>query len=146
MYLLKSPWTLWNTDEARYATSMPKWSFIVGKMGPDTVRKFDSVTEASDFFILENAFPPRLHFALGEEQGSVKVFIFGQLHGGGNALSARDDGWDTDDSEGWYRFRYCRPTKVKDLAVPERNHCVGFLEIWTIPDELLLSQTTVEPK
>jgi hypothetical protein len=105
---------------------MPKWSSIVGKMGPDTVRKFDSVTETRAFFLLENAYPPRLHFEPGERQGSVKGFIVGQLHGGGNALSAGDDGWDTDDSEGWYRFRYCKPTKAKDLVVPERGHFIGY--------------------
>ena len=36
-------------------------------------------------------------------------------------MPSRDDGWDLRDSEGWYRYRYCRPTTIRELKTPTRE-------------------------
>ena len=36
-------------------------------------------------------------------------------------MSSRDDGWDLRDSEGWYRYRCCRPTNIRELKIPTRE-------------------------
>ena len=36
-------------------------------------------------------------------------------------MSSRDDGWDLRDTEGWYRYRHCRPITIRDLRIPIRE-------------------------
>ena len=61
-------------------------------MGPDTVRKFDYVGDASDFLIHENASPPRLHYAARSALGTPTKISFGQLVDNGHSLIIRDGG------------------------------------------------------
>ena len=99
---------------------------LVEKYAADTVRKFDSGAEAAQFFHLENADPPRLHYRQTVDKLSLSCSIYGAVNNGVCSINGRDDGWDTVDSEGWYRFRYCRPTNMAELVIPQREHFVGF--------------------
>ena len=40
-------------------------------------------------------------------------------------MSSRDDGWGLRGSEGWYRYRHCRPITTRELLIPTRDK--GFL-------------------
>ena len=98
---------------------MPKYSALAGKYAADTIRKFDSGAEAAQFFHLENADPQRIHYRPTADKISLNCFIYGAVNNGVCSINGRDDGWDTVDSEGWYRFRYCRPTNRAELVVPQ---------------------------
>jgi hypothetical protein len=100
---------------------------LEGKFAVDTVRKFETNSEAAEFFHLENADPPRLHYCSIVDRIALRCFIYGSVKDGACSLNGRDDGWDTVDSEGRYRFRYCRPTIIAEMIVPQRQHFVGFL-------------------
>ena len=41
-------------------------------------------------------------------------------------MDSRDDGWALRDSDGWCRFRYCRPLLRNDLMIPVRRGVAGF--------------------
>ena len=61
----------------------------------------------------------------GSYSGLFRSKSFGQLGNGGSIMTSRDDGWDLRDSEGWYRYRRCRPITIRDLVLPRRNK--GFI-------------------
>ena len=62
VYVFRSLWSQIGDEDSKYVTSTPKCSALVGKYAADTVRKFDSGAEAAQFFHLENADPPRIHY------------------------------------------------------------------------------------
>ena len=79
MYIFRSPWTLFGNEDSIYITSMPRWPALERKFGPDTVRKFETNSEAAEFFHLENADPPRLHYCSIVGRIALRCFIYGML-------------------------------------------------------------------
>ena len=77
---------------------MPKYSVLEGKLAADTIRKFETSSEAAQFFHLENADPPRAHYQSTVDRIALRCFIYGAVTNGGCSINGRDDGWDTVDS------------------------------------------------
>ena len=100
---------------------LPKASHIVGSKGHMYVRIFPTLEEEAAFFGHENASPLRMRLMTGSYSGLLRSKSFGQLGNGGSVMTSRDDGWDLRDSEGWSRYRHCRPITIRDLVIPRRN-------------------------
>ena len=63
----------------------------------------------------------------GAHSGIVRSRSVAQWGNVGCILFSRGDGWDLRDSEGWSRYRYCRPIIVRGLKIPGRgNDFVGW--------------------
>ena len=100
---------------------VPKGSHIVGSQGRMRVRICKTPEEAVVFVGNANASPLRMHLMSSPHQGMVESKSVGQLGKGGSIVSSRDDGWDLRDSEGWYRYRYCRPITIREFRIPTRE-------------------------
>ena len=100
---------------------MTKFSVLEDKFAADIVRKFETSSEAAEFFHLENADPPRIHYQPTVDRIMLRSFIYGAVKDGACSINGRDNGWDTVDSEGWYRFRYCRHTNIAEMVIPSKG-------------------------
>ena len=57
----------------------------------------------------------------GSYSGLFRSKSVGQLGNGGSVMASRGDGWDLRGSEGWCRYRRCRPITIRDLVSPGIN-------------------------
>jgi hypothetical protein len=75
VYVFRALWPHVGDEDSKYVISMPRYAMLVEKYAADTVRKFDSASEAAQFFHLENADPPRLHYRQSVDKLSFNCFI-----------------------------------------------------------------------
>ena len=113
----------WDQGQGRYEEALPKASHVVGKLGHSVARTFQKQEEATAFFGQENASPLRMHLVSGSYSALFKAKALSPR--GAPTMCPRDDGWGLRDSEGWYRYRHCRPITIRDLVLPKRNK--GFI-------------------
>ena len=109
----------WVETDVTYEVMMPRYFAIASDVGADVLRTFKTPEEAVGFLAHENASPLRTHLLKGHVPASLREKVLGQLGSGGRILHIRDDGWDLCDSEGWCRYRHCRPTTIQGLTIPE---------------------------
>ena len=88
-----------------------------------------SVISQKEFIAKENAYPRRPHSRV--DDGDLVEVYFRDLPGSPiqyPALGQRDNGWDLVDGDGWYRYRYAKPTLLRDMHIPSDDEFVGGME------------------
>ena len=100
-----------------------------GQCPYSVVRKFTDAESAKQFLAKENAYPRRPHYRV--QDGDIFEVYYRDLPGPSiqyPKLCHFDNGWDLVDGDGWHRYRYARPTLLREIHIPSDDDFIGITE------------------
>jgi hypothetical protein len=131
VFVFRPIWTIIVSEDEveEYFYASPALNRLDGQCPYSAVRKFTNAELAKQFLAKENAYPRRPHYRV--QDGDIVETYYRDLPGPSiqyPKLGHFDNGWDLVDGDGWHRYRYARPTLLRDMHIPSDDGFIGITE------------------